>query len=228
MLTVARDHLTREVAPLEFETEVEYPGSPESLKAAGGRTVRRLKQAHSRDIVFTEWAGSRQLQSRLQQLLGPSIVMPLAHHNCVMTKQPDFSSDTGWHRDIRYWSFQRPELVSVWLALGEEHPENGGLFVIPGSHRIELGAGQLDEQHFIRADIPENQSLLNKRQAVELEPGDVLFFHACTLHEASRNFTSETKFSSVFTFRPSANQPVPQSRSCAPELLLPAQELDAG
>ncbi|MFP6765150.1 MAG: hypothetical protein VB858_16090, partial [Planctomycetaceae bacterium] len=47
MLTVARDHLTREVAPLEFETEVEYPGSPESLKAAGGRTVRRLKQAHS-------------------------------------------------------------------------------------------------------------------------------------------------------------------------------------
>ena len=223
MLTASVDHLTRRVAPLEFEAEVEYPGSPRSLNSSGGGTVRRLKQAHSRDIVFTEWAGSHQLQPRLQQLLGPAVVMPLAHHNCVMTKQPEFSSDTGWHRDIRYWSFQRPELVSVWLALGHEHPENGGLFLIPGSHRIELGPGQLDERHFIRADIPANQSLLKQRQAVELEAGDVLFFHACTLHEASRNFTAETKYSSVFTFRPADNLPVPDSRSCAPELLLSRQ-----
>ena len=37
-----------------------------------------------------------------------------------MTKQARYSSSTGWHRDSRYWHFQRPELISVWLALRDE------------------------------------------------------------------------------------------------------------
>lgn len=221
MLAVARDHVVRQVEPLEYEAEVDYPGSPESRDAPGGQTVRRLKQAHSRDIVFTEWLEFRPLVERLQQLLGERVVMPMSHHNCVMTKQPQFSSDTGWHRDIRYWSFQRPQLVSVWLALGEEYPENGGLFVIPGSHKMEFGPEQLDERLFFRADAPKNQDLIATRQPVELCAGDVLFFHARTLHSASRNTKADTKYSAVFTFRPADNPPIPGTRSASCELLLP-------
>ena len=131
--------------------------------------------------------------------------MPLAHHNCVMTKQPHHSSDTRWHRDIRYWNFTSPKLVSVWLALGKEYPENGGLFVIPGSHRLKLQPSQLDESLFFREDVAENQPLLDSAVPVELAAGDVLFFHACTLHTASRNNTDQSKFSAVFTFRPADN-----------------------
>ncbi|MDA0587609.1 MAG: phytanoyl-CoA dioxygenase family protein [Planctomycetota bacterium] len=221
MLAVTRDHVSRQVGPVEFEADVDYPGSPDSVDSPGGRTVRRLKQAHARDVIFTDWVSCRPLLQRLKQLLGSSVVMPLTHHNCVMTKQPRFSSDTGWHRDMRYWSFDKPELISVWLALGEEHPENGGLFVIPGSHRIDFGPNQLDERLFFRADAPENQELLESRQAVTLSAGDVLFFHAKTLHAASRNRTSDTKYSAVFTFRPAANQPLAGTRSSACELLLP-------
>ena len=61
--------------------------------------------------------------------------MSQAHHNCVMTKNPGYSSETHWHQDIRYWSFQQPELVSVWTALGREHKGNGCLRVLPGSHQ---------------------------------------------------------------------------------------------
>lgn len=221
MLAVTRDHVSRQIGPVEFEADVEYPGSPNSVDAPGGRTVRRLKQAHARDVVFTDWVSCRPLLRRLKQLLSQDVVMPLAHHNCVMTKQPRFSSDTGWHRDIRYWSFDEPELVSVWLALGDEHPENGGLFVIPGSHRMEFGPRQLDERLFFRADSSENQGLIESRQAVTLKAGDVLFFHARTLHSASRNRTSDTKYSTVFTFRPASNRPVAGTRSSTCELLLP-------
>jgi len=221
MLAVTHDHASRLIEPLEFEADVEYPGSPKSVDAPGGQTVRRLKQAHARDIVFTEWVGFQPLLRRLRQLLGEQVVMPLAHHNCVMTKQPHFSSDTGWHRDIRYWSFQQPELVSAWLALGDEYPENGGLFVIPGSHQMEFGPGQLDERLFFRADSPENQELIATKRTVELQAGDVLFFDARTLHAASRNRTSETKYSAVFTFRPANNLPVAGTRSSSCELMLP-------
>lgn len=222
IMQVTREHLERELPPVELETDVHYPGSPESADLPGGKTIRRLKQAHSRDIVFTEWICHLPLVLRLTQLLGPGVVMPLAHHNCVMTKQPHHSSDTRWHRDIRYWNFSTSKLVSVWLALGNEYPENGGLFVIPGSHKIEFQSSQLDDDLFFREDVPENQALLDSAVPVELLAGDVLFFHARTLHSASRNRTSQSKFSAVFTFRSANNPPIPESRSAAAgEVVLP-------
>ncbi len=223
MLEVTRDGLRREVPPVEYEADLHYPGAPSSLEAAGGHTVRRLKQALSRDFCFVEWAASAPLVNRLQQLLGPSVVMPLAHHNCIMTKEPRHSSDTGWHQDIRYWSFERPELVSVWLALTSETTKNGCLRVIPGSHRLHLDRGRFDDEIFLRPELPENQELIAKAVWAELEPGDVLFFHARTFHAASRNYTDLTKFSAVFTFRGADNPPKPGSRSASlPELILHA------
>ncbi len=213
MLQVTREHLERELPPVELEADVHYPGSPESIDRPGGRTIRRLKQAHSRDIVFTEWICHLPLVQRLSQLLGPGVVMP---------QQPHHSSDTRWHRDIRFWNFTTPELVSVWLALGNEYPENGGLFVIPGSHRVEFQPSQLDEARFFREDVPENQAMINSAIPVELSAGDVLFFHARTLHMASRNKTDQPKFSAVFTFRSADNPPIPESRSAAAgEVVLP-------
>ncbi len=222
ILAVARDGLAREIPPIEYEADLHYPGAPQSHDSPGGRTIRRLKQAISRDSVFMEWASSPGLVSRLRQLLGPDLVMPLAHHNCIMTKQPRHSSDTGWHQDIRYWSFERPELVSVWLALTPENAANGCLYLIPGTHRETLERRRYDDAQFLRPELAENTSLIARAVRAELEPGDVLFFHARTFHAASRNHTDATKISVVFTFRALDNRPRPGSRSASlPELLLP-------
>ncbi|MBX3441490.1 MAG: phytanoyl-CoA dioxygenase family protein [Planctomyces sp.] len=221
MRRVTLDGLARRIEPLELEADLNYPGAPESRDAAGGGTVRRLKQAHARDYVFTEWLTDPALGDRMRQLLGPRLVCPLAHHNCIMTKEPRFSSDTGWHQDIRYWSFERPELVNAWLALGPEHPENGCLKVIPGSHRMAYEPSQFDAESFLRQDDPRNQPLIAAQQSVSLDPGDVLFFHCLTFHAASRNHSDQPKYSVVFTFHGGENRPRPGSRSASsPELLL--------
>lgn len=221
MLEVTREGLSRLIEPIEYEADVQYPGSPPSRDVPGGRTVRRLKQALSRDYVFVEWLTFPPLVARLEQLLGPAFYCPLAHHNCIMTKHPAFSSDTGWHQDIRYWSFAEPELVTVWLSLGTEHPDNGCLRVIPGSHRMVLERERFDEALFLREDLAENQALIGQAQYVPLEAGDVLFFHCKTLHAATRNYTDQTKYSVVFTFRSADNPPRAGSRSAAfPELLI--------
>jgi phytanoyl-CoA hydroxylase len=221
LLNVTFDAVRRLVEPIEFEADVRYPGAPASRDAAGGRTVRRLKQALSRDFAFVEWITDPALVRRLSQLLGPDYLCPLAHHNCVMTKHPAFSSDTGWHQDIRYWSFARPELITVWLALSPERPDNGCLRVIPGSHRTILDRSRFDDAVFFRPDLPENQGLIEQAVCVELQPGDVLFFHCRTLHAATRNYTDETKYSAVFTFRAADNPPRPGTRSAqSPELVI--------
>ncbi len=221
MRRVTETGLREQTGPVEYEADLHYPGAPRSLDSVGGRTIRRLKQALSRDFLFTEWMLRPAVLGRLQQLLGPQVVCPLAHHNCIMTKQPQYSSETGWHQDIRYWSYVSPDLVNVWLALGREYAANGCLQVIPGSHRCDFDRSRFDADVFFRTDLPENQALIQTRQFVELEPGDVLFFHCKTLHSASRNTTNESKYSAVFTFHGGDNHPLRNTRSSAlPELLL--------
>ena len=223
MLFATLEGIGRAVPPVEYEADLQYPGAPRSRESEGGRTIRRLKQAHSRGFVFTEWLSHPPLVARLRQLLGPQVIAPLAHHNCIMTKQPEFSSDTGWHQDVRYWSFQRPELISVWLALGHERPANGCLWVIPGSHRGSYERQRFDDELFLRPELPENDALIAGKVPAELAPGDTLFFHARTFHAASRNQTGDPKFSVVFTFRPADNPPLAGSRSAsAPEVVLPS------
>ena len=58
MLEIAREHLAAAVPPLEYEADVQYPGSPPSHDALGGRTVRRLLQAYVRDPLYAQWAKS--------------------------------------------------------------------------------------------------------------------------------------------------------------------------
>lgn len=215
LLAAARADLARQTAPLEYEADLHYPGAPPSKTAPGGATVRRLLRAYDRADAFRAWSTGPAVATRLRQLLGPRVALVQAHHNCIMTKQPRFSSDTLWHQDMRYWAFERPDLISVWLALGVERPENGCLRLLPGTHRMVFAPARLDAQRFLRLDHPENQALLATEVVAELAPGDVLFFHALTFHAATRNRTDETKFSLVFTYRAADNAPLADSRSAS-------------
>jgi phytanoyl-CoA hydroxylase len=215
MLQVARADLAARVAPIEYEADTQYPGAPPSRDAPGGRTVRRLLQAYARDPVFSAWATSPALGKHLQPLLGRDVQLSQVHHNCVMTKDPRYSSVTSWHRDIRYWAFERPELVSVWLALGRERLGNGCLLILPGTHAMEFGPEQLDSAQFMRIDLERNRALIETQVAVELDPGDVLFFHCRLFHAAGQNQTAETKYSVVYTYHTADNRPLPGSRSAA-------------
>ena len=215
MKALARRDLAAQAQPLEYEAQVRYPGAPASIDAPGGRTVRRLMRACARDPLYRDWATSAQLASRLHQVIGPSLELSQAHHNCIMTKNPAFSSATGWHQDIRYWSFEKPELVSVWLALGPEHEENGCLWLVPGSHKMDFGREQYDQDLFFHTDLSQNQHVLQAKVAAELDEGDVLFFHCRLLHAAGRNRTSLTKFAAVFTYHAADNRPLPGTRSAS-------------
>ena len=215
MLTVVREQLRAAMPPVEYEAEVGYPGAPASLHATGGRTVRRLRGAYHRHECFRAWAEDPRIVTRLEQIFNEPVRLALAHHNCVMTKHPQYGTATGWHRDIRYWSFARNDLVTVWLALGRETASNGALHVIPGSHRLEISRYQLDELDFLRPDVAENQALFAQGITVELEPGDVLFFHSGLFHAAGRNDSDTVKMSAVFAYRGESNSPGEGSRSAA-------------
>ena len=51
---LAQEHLEVNLAPIEYEVDVQYPGAPKSKDAPGGETCRRLLHAYSRADVIRD------------------------------------------------------------------------------------------------------------------------------------------------------------------------------
>lgn len=207
----SKDILDKRITPYELEAELNYPDGPIDR---GNNTIRRIKHIYARDQLFSDVASDQNVINIIKQILDTkSLILSQNHHNCIMTKQPKFSSRTDWHQDIRYWSFFDNNLVSFWLALTIENKMNGSLNIIPGSHMLDIRKENFDALLFLKSEDDQNKELLKKSISVELEIGDAIFFHCNLLHSALSNRTQETKYSIVFTYYSNLNHPRKNTRS---------------
>ena len=205
--TLTSQHVNKRLEPFELEADVRYPGAPNSKHDKGGQTIRRLLQAYHRDDQLKSIAKRDDIIAAIKQILGSeSLFLNPNHHNCIMTKQPEFSSETLWHRDTRYWNFSNKYLVNAWFALGNEKLENGAMKILPGSHRWEVQDDALDEAQFLKLNHPYNLDRLATQRLVSLNAGDLLLFSAHCFHAAGKNTTEHAKYSLVFTYHGKSTQ----------------------
>lgn len=96
-----------------------------------------------------------------------------------------------WHQD-NFYVKGSPDTITAWIPLQDVRYENGCLLVMPGSHAS--------------GPIPHDKPLLGKKfypskifnrevRYVEMNRGDVLFFHGCLLHSSGFNLGSTIRFS---------------------------------
>jgi len=221
ILDVAKVHLKYQVEPIE--TEIGYSMKSQeyrtdvsdyhSIERNQEITVRRLRQVYDRDIVFKNWMENKEIRPLLKQILADDVVLTLAHHNSIMTKMPYSSTETAWHQDRRYWSYDGDNLVSVWLALGEENAENGVLEFIPKSHKMNFFKEQFGEKEYFDTAHPLNVSLIETRKSFSLNKGDVVIFHSKLLHRANANESKKPKISFVYTIKGKSINVIRNSRS---------------
>jgi len=218
---IALAHLKHKVPPIETEMEYVAKTKEERKLISDGKahlvkgqvTVRRLRQVYHRDIVFRQWMENESIRPVLKQVLGENPTITIAHHNSIMTKMPYTSTETRWHQDFRYWSFENHNLVSVWLALDEEYSDNGVLEFIPGSHKMEFAPEQFDEKEYFREDTQKNRELVVTKTSHPLQKGDVVLFHCKLLHRANKNSTDKPKISFVYTVKGCSNRAIEGTRS---------------
>lgn len=229
ILDVAKVHLKYKIEPIE--TEMDYGVKSQayrtevtdynSMQKDNHITVRRLRQVYDRDILFKKWMENKKIRPILKQVLQDDVVITLAHHNSIMTKMPLSSTETSWHQDRRYWSYEGNNLVSVWLALDEENSENGVLEFIPGSHKMQFSEDQFGEKEYFDSEYSENKSLIETKQSTVLHRGDVVIFHCKLLHRANENRTDKAKISFVYTIKGKNTRVIKGSRSAEyPEIFL--------
>jgi ectoine hydroxylase-related dioxygenase (phytanoyl-CoA dioxygenase family) len=117
------------------------------------------------------------------QLLGPNVCLT---HTQFLTKLPDGDdtrSDIPWHQDNGYGRLDPMTDVTVWLALTDADERNGGLSLVPGSHR----AGLLDHGAAGVNPLLRESAAAGEPVAVPLRAGEAVAFSGLTVHGSGPN-----------------------------------------
>ncbi len=127
-----------------------------------------------------------------------SILSGSSSHSLWLNMFFDKSPGTVEHQDHYYMDTNPPgNLIGVWYALEDIHPESGCFFVVPGSHKGEVIDRQNSsvKEEGIKALVDDHERMRKKiislirennyeHQALPLDKGDVLFWHPYTIHGA--------------------------------------------
>jgi phytanoyl-CoA hydroxylase len=107
--------------------------------------------------------------------------------------KPPGARGQALHQDNFYLRVAPGTCMAAWLAIDAADPENGGMMVVPGSHREAIVCPEpADASASFTTDfvpVPEGM----RAEHVRLEPGDVLFFNGSLIHGSTPN-TSATRF----------------------------------
>lgn len=90
-----------------------------------------------------------------------------------------------WHQDI-WGNYDRNPRITVWLALDPATRDNGGIQIIPGSHK----RGHINPDHnagFLTEQLAKEHCPPQDAQHLELEAGEVVLLHNYLLHASDVN-----------------------------------------
>jgi len=161
-------------------------------------------QLVARDAFWVRLVSDDRLLDIAELFVGSDIAVFASHYIC---KPPYSGRPVLWHQDGAYWPLEPMEVVTLWLAIDDSTPENGGLRVIPGSHREDL--------HELRAR-DELDSVLGSESATEVDEsravsltlaaGDVEVHHPRIMHGSTANSSPNRRCGLTIRYIPTSTR----------------------
>ncbi|MFJ7345593.1 phytanoyl-CoA dioxygenase family protein [Streptomyces sp. NPDC101110] len=147
----------------------------------------RVMHPHEINDVSREVLLDARLRTVLEVLLGEEV---LAAQSMFYFKPPG-ARGQALHQDNFYLRAEPGTCVAAWLACDVIDRENGGLEVVPGTHRMDLFCPELADREvsFAREYVPPPEGLTPV--PVDMAPGDVLFFNGSLVHGSQPNRAAE-------------------------------------
>jgi ectoine hydroxylase-related dioxygenase (phytanoyl-CoA dioxygenase family) len=125
----------------------------------------------------------------MTQIIGPDLWV---RRDTAIIKTPG-GQEFPWHQDNGYNKLLDP-YVQFWVALTPMSDANGGVWLIPGSHKRGLLPHTMKKTHFIWDGTPEGHI------PIEAEAGDVLLFSSYILHRTGPNCTQNDRIAYLVEF----------------------------
>jgi phytanoyl-CoA hydroxylase len=169
------------------------PGYFEPVRPAAGESIDVLK-AYPRVMHphrFNELSMRYLLDARVREIL--EILFgeePLAAQSMFYFKPPG-ARGQALHQDNFYLRVEPGTCIAAWLACDIIDRANGGLEVVPGTHRMDVFCPEdadLDVS-FTREYVPPPPGLTPV--PVDMQPGDMLFFNGSLVHGSEPNTTTD-------------------------------------
>jgi len=105
-----------------------------------------------------------------------------------INKSPGAGSFIAWHQDNGYEPGEMAEYLTCWLALDDSALRNGGLEVIPGSHKSGLRHHEMQGVHAV---ITDGEVDTSKAVPLDAKAGELLVFSSLLVHQTVGNQTRD-------------------------------------
>jgi len=176
---------------------------------ADGAITRMVTWNHPGDSVYGLAARSEKMVDTMEDLLGGEVYH---YHSKLTAKEPREGGAWEWHQDYGYWYHNGclfPLMASAMVALDATTRDNGCLQVLAGSHHLgRIDHGLLDGEQ-VGADlnrVKKAEEVID-RVYVEMQPGDVLFFHCNLLHRSDQNRSDARRWTMILCYNAARNNP---------------------
>lgn len=139
----------------------------------------------AKDPFWVRLISDDRLLDIAEQFVGPNIGLFASHYIC---KPPRKGQPVLWHQDGAYWPLEPMEVVTLWLAVSDASPDNGGMRVIPRTQHMDIK--QLRQRKDIENVLDsEMDGDVDETGAVDivLQPGDVEVHHPNIVHGSNAN-----------------------------------------
>jgi non-haem Fe2+, alpha-ketoglutarate-dependent halogenase len=182
------------LAPIDIYTETEMAEFRRRLEDFQARHPDGTKKIDLKAHLVCPW-----LEEMVHNPKFIDVVESLFHTSDILCttssfrfKKPNSPTFAAWHQDTMYIKIE--PAVTFWLAFTEMTPANGGMRVIPGSHKGPL---------LPHEDTKDNASILTRGQritapvdeakavSVSLRPGQAAIFHHNAIHGSGANTTDD-------------------------------------
>ncbi|MBO1335230.1 ectoine hydroxylase [Streptomyces sp. VRA16 Mangrove soil] len=164
--------------------------------------IRSVFEVHRISEVFANLVRDERVVGRARQILGSDVYV----HQSRINVKPGFgASGFYWHSDFETWHAEdglpNMRTVSVSIALTENYDTNGGLMIMPGSHKTFLGcAGETPKDNYKKslqmqdAGTPSDEALTKfaDRHGIKLftgRAGSATWFDCNAMHGSGDNIT---------------------------------------
>ncbi|MFJ3669324.1 phytanoyl-CoA dioxygenase family protein [Streptomyces sp. NPDC090106] len=147
----------------------------------------RVMQPHEIAPPARETLLDARLREVLEVLFGEEV---LAAQSMFYFKPPG-ARGQALHQDNFYLRVEPGTCVAAWVACDVIDRENGGLEVVPGTHRMDVFCPEEADAgvSFAREYVPPPPGLA--AVPVDMAPGDVLFFNGSLVHGSQPNRTAD-------------------------------------
>ncbi|MBO0980789.1 phytanoyl-CoA dioxygenase family protein [Microbacterium sp. SD291] len=127
------------------------------------------------------------------RIVGPveEMVGPVHAAQSMFYFKPPGARGQALHQDNIFLQAHPETCIAAWVAIDDCDAENGGLKVVPGSHRYEIICpDEADpEESFTSTEITLPEGFAAEQ--TELASGDVLFFHGSMVHGSGPNRSAD-------------------------------------